>query len=66
MVLDPEASKDVMIKYFNNFQDNEFTNATDIDLDPILGRNPFFLSGENDEWKKKRNEISPAFSQLRV
>ena len=34
------------------------------EVDPILARNPFFL--ENDEWKAKRSEITPAFTPNRV
>lgn len=36
----------------------------DKDSDPIFGRNPFLLKGE--EWKEKRAEITPAFTSLRV
>ena len=34
------------------------------ETDPILGRNPFVL--EDDEWKAKRSEITPAFTPNRV
>lgn len=64
LLLDNELTKDVMIKYFTNFHDNEFSKMTDKDLDPILGRNPFLLTG--DTWKSKRAEITPAFSPMRV
>lgn len=37
---------------------------TDKDVDPLFGRNPFMLRGE--EWKEKRAEITPAFSPSRV
>uniref|UniRef100_A0A1B0D380 Cytochrome P450 n=1 Tax=Phlebotomus papatasi TaxID=29031 RepID=A0A1B0D380_PHLPP len=33
-------------------------------VDPIFGRNPFLLKGQ--EWKDKRAEITPAFTQLRI
>lgn len=34
------------------------------DKDPIFGRNPFMLTG--DQWKEKRAEITPAFTPTRV
>lgn len=64
LILDPEVGKDVMIKYFSNFHDNQFHRTTDKELDPLFGRNPFMLAGE--EWKAKRAEITPAFSPIRV
>lgn len=36
----------------------------DTNADPLLGKNPFSLSG--DEWKEKRSEITPAFTAVRV
>lgn len=30
----------------------------------MLGRNPFMLQGE--EWKEKRSEVTPAFTNIRV
>lgn len=36
----------------------------DVNVDPMFGRNPFILKGE--EWKEKRNEITPAFTTTRV
>lgn len=34
------------------------------EVDPLIGLNPFFLRG--DEWKEKRGEISPVFTNARV
>lgn len=64
MVLTPELGKDVLIKSFKNFHDNEFGDMMDKDDDPLFGRNPFFLKGE--EWKEKRAEITPAFTPNRL
>ena len=47
----------VEMQYFLDFQ-------TDKDVDPIFGRNPVMLRGE--EWKEKRAEITPAFTPNRV
>lgn len=63
-VASPALAKDVLIKDFKNFHDNEFGGFTDKDTDPILSRNPFLLNGE--EWKEKRSEVTPAFTTSRV
>jgi hypothetical protein len=64
LIFDPEIIKDVMIKHFSSFHDNEFSHMVDKESDPIFGRNPFMLRGE--EWKSKRAEITPALSANRV
>lgn len=64
LAIDPEFIKDIMIKNFKNFPDNDFIDIIDKESDPIFGRNPFFLTG--DEWKEKRAEITPAFTPSRV
>lgn len=64
LILDPVVIKDIMIKYFKNFQGTEFYGKIDRDSDPLFGSHPFFLVG--DEWKTKRAEISPAFTNTRV
>lgn len=64
LVLDPEVMKDIMIKYFKYFQGTEFYGLSDKESDPLFGNHPFGLIG--DEWKAKRAEISPGFTNLRV
>lgn len=64
LLLDPEVIKDILIKYFKNFQGTEFHGILDKESDPLFGNHPFFLIG--DEWKTKRAEISPAFTNTRV
>lgn len=56
--------KDVLIRNFKNFHDNEFGNMMDKETDPLFARNPFLLTG--DEWKEKRAEITPAFTASRL
>jgi cytochrome P450 len=56
--------KDVLIRNFKNFSANDFGDFIDKESDPIFGRNPFMLSG--NEWKEKRAEITPAFTLSRV
>lgn len=64
LAIEPEFVKDVLIKNFKNFHGSDFIDMIDKDSDPIFGRNPFFLKGE--EWKEKRAEITPAFTPSRV
>ncbi|XP_055612267.1 probable cytochrome P450 28a5 [Uranotaenia lowii] len=64
LVISPQLARDVLSKQFKNFHDNEFADFTNKDADPLFGRNPFMLSGE--EWKSKRSEITPAFTTLRM
>jgi cytochrome P450 family 6/cytochrome P450 family 28 len=33
-------------------------------MEPVMARNPFILKGQ--EWKEKRAEITPAFTNNRV
>lgn len=64
LVLHPELVKDVMIRHFKSFHDNEFAGLFDKETDPLFARNPFMLKGE--EWKEKRAEITPAFTTNRL
>jgi cytochrome P450 len=64
IVLNPELSKQILVQNFKNFHDNEFGKMFDSKHDPLFARNPFLSNG--DEWKERRNEISPAFSSNRM
>lgn len=64
LVLDPEVTKDILIKYFRYFQGTEMHGMFDKEANPLLGNHPFLLVG--DEWKNKRNEITPGFTNTRV
>lgn len=64
MALRPDTVKEILIKKFRNFHDNEFADMGDKDVDKMFSRNPFMLQG--DEWKEKRAEITPAFTPARV
>uniref|UniRef100_A0A1L8E4B8 Putative cytochrome n=1 Tax=Nyssomyia neivai TaxID=330878 RepID=A0A1L8E4B8_9DIPT len=63
-ITDADVAKDILISKFKNFHDNEFADMIDKKKDPIFGNNPFMLKGQ--EWKEKRAEITPAFTQLRL
>uniref|UniRef100_A0A8D8GWK1 Probable cytochrome P450 28d1 n=1 Tax=Culex pipiens TaxID=7175 RepID=A0A8D8GWK1_CULPI len=63
-VTSPALYRDIITKHFQSFGDNEFAEMTDVETDPLMGRNPFLLTDE--EWKAKRAEISPAFTASRV
>lgn len=58
MIRDSDLIKNITIKSFQHFHDNEI--LLDKNVDPISGRNPFFLSGE--EWKKTRVHLTPGFT----
>ena len=64
VLLEPEIIKDVLIRNFKNFHDNEFSEMTDKEADPLFARNPFILKSE--EWKEKRAEITLAFTTSRL
>lgn len=64
LVLAPELVKEVLVRNFKSFHDNEFSQMFQAENDPLFSRNPFLSRG--DEWKERRNEISPAFSANRV
>lgn len=64
LLIDPAVVKDIMIKYFKHFQGTEFAGMVDKISDPLFGNHSFFLTG--DEWKSRRSEISPAFTNTRV
>jgi hypothetical protein len=44
IIRDPELIKDILVRDFTSFHDNEI--QIDIDADPMFGRNPFVLRGE--------------------
>ncbi|KAJ8935301.1 hypothetical protein NQ318_015335 [Aromia moschata] len=62
LVRDPELIKNVLVKDFKYFSDNDV--FADKEIDPLIGRNPFILKGE--EWKKTRMQLSPNFSSGKV
>lgn len=64
VILNPAVIKEVTVSKFHCFHDNEMGTYVDADTDPILAQNPAVLNGE--AWKKKRAEISPAFTSSRV
>lgn len=64
LAIEPEFIKSLLITNFKNFHESDFFDMIDKEYDPIFGRNPFFLEG--DEWKEKRAEIIPAFTPSRV
>ncbi|KXJ78559.1 hypothetical protein RP20_CCG004243 [Aedes albopictus] len=63
-VLSPTLVKDILVKFHQHFKANEMGGTIDPKADPLLARNPFFLDGE--EWRLKRAQISPAFTNSRL
>ncbi|CAD7092564.1 unnamed protein product [Hermetia illucens] len=64
LVLDPKLAQEILVSNFKSFHDNEFGRMVHKDLDPVLSRNPFMLTGS--EWKDKRAEVTPALTTLRI
>ncbi|XP_075158965.1 cytochrome P450 308a1 [Haematobia irritans] len=58
----PEIIKEVMIRSFNNFQDN--VAWVHPKRDPVGWCNPFIAKG--DKWREMRNEIVPIFTPNKV
>ncbi|RZC38867.1 p450 domain containing protein, partial [Asbolus verrucosus] len=58
VIRDPDLIKEMTVKSFDSFHDNFL--KIDKDVDPLFGKNPFFLRGE--DWKIIRNQLSPAFT----
>lgn len=62
LLRDPELIKEVLVKNFNSFHDNEtYLNEK---LDPIVSRNPFFLRGHR--WKVVRSQVTSAITTGKV
>lgn len=64
LAIDKSVIKEVLIKNFKSFHNNEVSYQMDKNSDPLFGRNPFILKDE--EWKEKRNQIAPAMTIARV
>ncbi|CAH1155385.1 unnamed protein product [Phaedon cochleariae] len=58
IVRDPDFVKNITVKDFNHFQDNDI--HIDKETDPIFGRNPFVLKGT--EWKTTRAQLTSCFT----
>ncbi|KAF5289834.1 hypothetical protein FQR65_LT11720 [Abscondita terminalis] len=58
LIRDPELIKQVLIKDFNYFNENDF----DVDRknDYLMAKNPFFSKG--DDWKISRGQLSPSLT----
>ena len=64
IVLNPTLVKEVLIKNFKCFTDNEISDFVHVTSDPILANTPFFMKGQ--WWKDTRADITPAFTTSRV
>lgn len=62
LLRDPELIKTVMQASFNSFHQNDI--ALDLDADPLLGRDLFFISGQY--WKDLRTPFASTFSMKRM
>nr|QYA71971.1 cytochrome P450 [Anoplophora glabripennis] len=62
LIRDPEIIKNVLIKDFNHFTDNDIVVYED--LDPLLSHNTFILKGE--PWKRARQFMTPNFASGKI
>ncbi|XP_051157445.1 uncharacterized protein LOC127279250 [Leptopilina boulardi] len=62
VIRDPELIKEICVKNFEYFIDHQrFVDET---MDPIFGKNVFFLKGER--WREIRNTLSPSFTATKM
>jgi len=62
MVRDPDLIKDILIKDFPSFSENDF--GFDEKEDPLLSSNPFILKDE--KWRSARSILAPLFTANKV
>lgn len=62
IIRDPELIKDMSIRNFKNFQDNDV--LLNEKTDHVFGRDPFYLRGT--EWKAKRSQLTSCFTSGKV
>ncbi|XP_037036766.1 cytochrome P450 6l1-like [Bradysia coprophila] len=61
MIRDPELQREILVKAFMNFHQNDVTVS---DNDELLKANPFFSSGE--EWRQSRAMFGTFFSANKI
>ncbi|KAG5673627.1 hypothetical protein PVAND_003656 [Polypedilum vanderplanki] len=64
LIIDPELIKQVLIKDFKHFRNNEFSLLSDKKKDPVMALNPFVM--RNEEWKQKRIEVATGMTQNKL
>lgn len=64
LLLDPEVVKQVLVKDFKHFRNNEFSTLSDKKKDPVMALNPFVMRDE--EWKEKRTEVATGMTQNKL
>lgn len=62
LIRDPELIRDVLVKNFNHFHDNDI--EVDEKDDQIMGRNPFCLRGHR--WKVVRGQVTACITTGKV
>ncbi|XP_037036010.1 probable cytochrome P450 6a13 [Bradysia coprophila] len=61
MIRDPELQREILVRAFMNFDEND---ATVDDSDELIKANPFILSG--DEWRHSRAMFGASFSANKI
>lgn len=64
LVTDPILTKEILIKNFTHFYNNEVSDMVSFNSDNLLARNPFFQ--KSDTWKSSRSELVPGFTINRI
>ncbi|CAG9808086.1 unnamed protein product [Chironomus riparius] len=64
LLTSPEVIKQVLVKDFKHFRNNEFSGLSDKKKDPVMALNPFVMRDE--EWKEKRTEVATGMTQNRL
>lgn len=64
LALDSYIVKEIMIKNFGHFADNEVGDMLTEASDPIVSQNPFFQRSQ--EWKVTRKELVPGFTGNKI
>lgn len=64
LAVDVDTVKEIMIKSFPSFYDNEACDMMSLSSDPIMSRNPFFQ--KSAEWKPNRKQLVPGFTINRI
>ncbi|XP_050509163.1 cytochrome P450 6a2-like [Diabrotica virgifera virgifera] len=62
LIRDPDFIKHILVRDFKHFQDNDI--EVDLEVDKILGRNPFLMKGAS--WKQKRSQLTACFTSGKI
>nr|AHJ10935.1 cytochrome P450 6FW1 [Chironomus kiiensis] len=64
LLISPDLIKQILVKDFKHFRNNEFSGLSDKKKDPVMALNPFVMRDE--EWKEKRTEVASGMTQNKL